>query len=60
MDKLEVEMETLIEEDWQGYLTLGRSLGGGETMVKDTEKRVRQVEREIKVKCFEDFADVGC
>jgi hypothetical protein len=49
VDKLEVEMETLIEEDWQGYLTLGRSLGGGETVVRDTEKRVRQVEREIKV-----------
>jgi len=49
VDKLEREMETLIEEDWQGYLMLGRSLVGGETLVKDTEKRVRQVEREIKV-----------
>src|SRR5205085_2503357 len=30
VDKLENEMEGLIEMDWQGYLTLGRGLTGGE------------------------------
>ena len=42
-------METLIEEDWQGYVTLGRGLVGGETAARDIEKRVRQVERKIQV-----------
>lgn len=45
-------METLIEEDWHGYVTLGRGLVGGETAVRDTEKRVRQVERKIQVSLF--------
>lgn len=42
-------METLIEVDWQGYVTLGRGLRGGETFVKDAERRIRNVEREITV-----------
>jgi len=50
VDKLENEMETLIEEDWQGYLSLGRGLMGGEVVVKDAERRVRQVDREVKVR----------
>ena len=42
-------MESLIEMDWQGYLTLGRGLNGGEQYVKDAEKRIKYVEREITV-----------
>lgn len=49
MDKLEVEMDTLIEEDWKGYLSLGRALAGGEAVVKDAERKVRQVDRELQV-----------
>lgn len=50
VDKLENEMETLIEEDWNGYLSLGKGLAGGETFVKDAERQVRQVDREIQVR----------
>ena len=49
VDKLENEMESLIELDWQGYLTLGRGLTGGETHVKDAERKIRNVERDINV-----------
>jgi hypothetical protein len=49
VDKLENEMETLIEGDWQGYLTLGRGLVGGEVNVRDAERRVKGVEREVQV-----------
>lgn len=53
-------METLIEEDWQGYLSLGRGLTGGETGVKDAERRIKIVDREVKVCSFVEWADVGC
>ena len=49
VDKLENEMETLIEEDWQGYLSLGRGLTGGEVTVKDAERRIKLIDREVKV-----------
>jgi len=49
VDKLENEMETLIERDWKGYLTLGRGLVGGEVEVRDAERRIKVVEREISV-----------
>jgi conserved oligomeric Golgi complex subunit 2 len=49
VDRLEGEMETLIEEDWMGYLSLGRRLEGGEVGVKEAEKRIRAVERDIQV-----------
>ena len=49
VDKLEAEMERVIEEDWQGYLSLGRTLGGGEARVKEAERRIRAVEREVQV-----------
>jgi COG (conserved oligomeric Golgi) complex component, COG2 len=49
VDKLENEMEGLIEMDWQGYLTLGRGLQGGEQHVKDAERRIKYAEREITV-----------
>jgi hypothetical protein len=49
VDKLDTEMEVLIAEDWQGYLSLGRDLMGSEQMVKDAERNVRHVEREIHV-----------
>ena len=49
VDKLSNEMETLIEEDWQGYLSLGRGLMGGEAGVRDAERKVRMVEREVLV-----------
>jgi hypothetical protein len=52
VDKLSNEMETLIEEDWQGYLSLGRGLMGGEAGVRDAERRVRMVEREVLVACL--------
>jgi hypothetical protein len=42
-------METLIEEDWMGYLSLGRRLEGGEVGVREAEKRIRGVEREVQV-----------
>jgi hypothetical protein len=45
-------METLIEEDWQGYLSLGRRLMGGEAGGRDAERRVRMVEREVLVACL--------
>jgi conserved oligomeric Golgi complex subunit 2 len=48
VDKLENEMEIVIEEDWQGYLSLGRRLAGGEGDVKDAERRIRAVEREVQ------------
>jgi COG (conserved oligomeric Golgi) complex component, COG2 len=60
VDKLENEMETLIEEDWQGYLSLGRGLTGGETGVKDAERRIKIVDREVKVCSFVKWTDVGC
>jgi COG (conserved oligomeric Golgi) complex component, COG2 len=61
VDKLENEMETLIEEDWQGYLSLGRGLIGGESVVKDAERRTRAVDREVQVTLDSlGFADVGC
>lgn len=50
VDKLENEMETLIEEDWQGYLSLGKGLMGGEVAVKDAERRIKQVDREVRVR----------
>ena len=50
VDKLSNEMETLIEEDWQGYLSLGRRLMGGDAGVRDAERRVRMVEREVLVR----------
>ena len=49
VDRLEGEMETLIEEDWMGYLSLGRRLEGGEVGVKEAEKRIRTVERDVQV-----------
>ena len=49
MDKLSDEMEILIEEDWQDYLSLGRVLTGGETGVRDAERKVRVVERQLEV-----------
>lgn len=42
-------MEALIEEDWQGYLSLGRRITGGEGNVRDAERRVKVVEREVRV-----------
>jgi len=38
----------LIEGDWQGYLSLGRGLVGGEVVVRDAERKVRGVEREVQ------------
>ena len=52
VDKLENEMETLIEEDWHGYLSLGRGLSGGEIGTKDAEQRIKGFEREVKVGLF--------
>lgn len=49
VDRLAGEMETLIEEDWMAYLSLGRRLEGGEGGVKEAEKRIRAVEREVQV-----------
>lgn len=49
VDKLENEMESLIEEDWQGYFTLGRGLAGGEVTVDNVERRVKQFERDVQV-----------
>lgn len=49
VDKLSDEMETLIGEDWQGYLSLGRRLAGGEQSVRDAERRVKAMEREVQV-----------
>jgi conserved oligomeric Golgi complex subunit 2 len=49
VDRLDNEMEKLIEEDWQGYLSLGRGLTGGEVVLKDMERRIKQAEREILV-----------
>ena len=49
VEKLENEMELLIGEDWQGYLSLGRGLMGSEQTVKDAAKRVQHVERELQV-----------
>lgn len=49
VDKLSDEMETLIGEDWQGYLSLGRGLAGGEQSVRDAERRVKAMEREVQV-----------
>jgi conserved oligomeric Golgi complex subunit 2 len=59
VDKLENEMETLIEEDWHGYLSLGKGLAGGETFVKDAERQVRQVDREIQVRPRNVHAYIG-
>jgi hypothetical protein len=42
-------MEKLIEEDWQGYLLLGRALTGGEVVLKDVERRIKHAEREVMV-----------
>jgi hypothetical protein len=56
VDKLENEMESLIELDWQGYLTLGRGLMGGEIHVKDAERKIRNVERDINVLFPPSFA----
>jgi COG (conserved oligomeric Golgi) complex component, COG2 len=49
VDKLKNEMELLIEQDWQGYLSLGKGLIGGESVVRDAERRVRLVERDVQV-----------
>lgn len=49
VDKLESEMETLIEGDWQGYLMLGRGLVGGQVHVKEAERRIKATEREVQV-----------
>jgi hypothetical protein len=49
VDKLDNEMETLIEGDWQGYLSLGRGLVGGETSVRDAERRIKAAERDVQV-----------
>jgi conserved oligomeric Golgi complex subunit 2 len=57
VDKLSNEMEMLIEEDWQGYLSLGRGLTGGEVGVRDAERRVRMVEREVLV--LHTLGDLG-
>jgi conserved oligomeric Golgi complex subunit 2 len=57
VDRLEGEMETLIEEDWMGYLSLGRRLEGGEVGVKEAEKRIRAVERDIQVHSRPRFHD---
>jgi hypothetical protein len=59
VDKLENEMETLIEEDWQGYLSLGKGLAGGEVAVKDAERRIKQVDREVKVRSSAGYAYLG-
>jgi hypothetical protein len=50
VDRLEGEMETLIKEDWMGYLSLGRRLEGREVGVKEAEKKIRAVEREVQVR----------
>jgi hypothetical protein len=50
VEKLANEMEILIEEDWQGYLSLGRGLTGVENLVKEAEKRVRHVDQEVQVR----------
>ena len=60
VDKLEGEMETLIEEDWQGYVSLGRGLTGGETFVREAERRVRQVDREMQVRQLLEEANLEC
>ena len=52
VDKLKREMEMLIEEDWQKYLSLDKSLVGGDNVVKDVEKHVRLVERDVQVSFF--------
>jgi len=49
VDKLEAEMERVIEEDWQGYLSLGTRLAGGEAGVKEAERRIGAVERDVQV-----------
>jgi hypothetical protein len=49
VDRLEGEMETVIEEDWMGYLSLGQRLEGREVGVREAEKRIRAVEREVQV-----------
>ena len=64
VDRLSDEMETLIGEDWQGYLSLGRGLAGGEQSVRDAERRVKAVEREVQVRpyttpCREEWANKG-
>lgn len=59
VDKLENEMETLIEEDWQGYLSLGKGLAGGEVAVKDAERTIKQVDREVKVRSSAGYAYLG-
>ena len=49
VDKLEAEMERVIEEDWQGYLSLGTRLAGGDAGVKEAERRIRAVEKDVQV-----------
>src|SRR5271169_4736736 len=46
VDKLSLEMESVIELDWMGYLSLGGEVAGGEGLVRDMERHVRTVERE--------------
>jgi conserved oligomeric Golgi complex subunit 2 len=61
VDKLDNEMEKLIEEDWQGYLSLGRGLTGGEVVLKDVERRIKHAEREVMVyKLLVNETNSGC
>jgi COG2 N-terminal len=52
VDRLDTEMEETIEGDWRAYLSLGGEVAGGGQLLREMERRVRTVERDVEVGFF--------